>query len=99
MEISEYRDTDGLRRWELLYEGYHLVLLDNAKAPKPYASELLAFKNLRLVWRLSPKQGSGLDQIQDIYISNGKVHAGSFSGWNHEIDYKTGEVLSEYFTK
>ena len=98
MKISEYRDTDGFRRWELLYEGYRLVLLD-AKAPKPYASELLAFKNLRLVWRLGPKQDSNLDHIQDIYISNGKVHAGSFSGWNHEINYKTGEVVREYFTK
>jgi len=43
MEISEYKHTDGVRKWELLYEGVLLVLL-HENTPKPYANQLLAFQ-------------------------------------------------------
>ena len=98
MQITEYRNTDGLRRWELLYEGVQLVLL-NKEAPKPYSSQLLAFKNLALIWQLSPQTKEDYDYIVNIWIKNGEVCAGSFSGYSHKINYKTGEIIETQFTK
>lgn len=98
MIITEYRNTDGLRRWELSYEGINLVLL-NENAPKPYNSELLAFKNLKLVWRLSPVTETEYDHIVNVWVKNSEIYAGSFSGYEHRLNYKTGEVLETKFTK
>ena len=98
MEITEYRNTDGHRQWELSFEGIKLVLL-NEQAPKPYNCELLAFKDLNLIWRLSPQTKTDYDYIVNVWVKNGKVYAGSFSGYDHKLNYKTGEVIETVFTK
>jgi hypothetical protein len=98
MKISEYRHTDGHRRWELSCEGVILVLL-NEDAPVPYNSELLAFSKLKLLWRLSPQTKSDYDYIVNAWIKGGEFYAGSFSGYEHRLDIQTGEVLETRFTK
>jgi len=98
MKISEYRHTDGHRRWELSCEGVILVLL-NEDAPVPYNSELLAFSKLKLLWRLSPQTKSDYDYIVNVWIKGGEFYAGSFSGYEHRLDIQTGEVLETRFTK
>lgn len=97
--FREYRDTDGFRRWELLYEGVFLVLLSE-RAPVPYASELLAFRHdLQLAWRLSPQLGPEKDYIANVWIEEGQLWACSFSGYSHRLDPKTGNALETIFTK
>ena len=99
MTIEEYRHTDGMRRWELLFEGVYLVLLSE-DAPKPYSTQLLAFDGYGpLIWCLSPQTKQVYDYIVNVWVENGAVNAGSFSGFNHKINYKTGEVLESIFTK
>lgn len=98
MEITEYRDTDGYRRFELLYEGIVLVLLDE-NAPKPFNSQLLAFKNLKLIWCLSPKTYENDDHIVNIWIKGKNLYAGSWSGFEHRFNYETGEIYDSRFTK
>lgn len=98
MEITEYRNTDGYRRWEFSYEGIKFVLL-NENAPAPYNSELLAFKNLDLIWRMPPQTKSDNDFIVNIWVKNNEFYAGSFSGFEHRFNYKTGEVIETKFTK
>jgi hypothetical protein len=97
--IKEYRNTDGMRRWELLFEGLYLVLL-NEDAPKPYSSQLLAFDGFgSLLWCLAPKTEQEYDHIANVWVKNGDLYAGSYSGFNHRLDYKTGETLETKFTK
>ena len=97
--IEYYRDTDGLRRWELLYEGIYLVLLKD-DSPEPYNSQLLAFDGLgKFLWSLSPQTKQDYDYIVNVWVTDGFIYAGSFSGFNHKLNYQTGEVVETKFTK
>lgn len=99
MKLKNYRDTDGLRRWELLYEGFYLVLL-NEDAPEPFNSQLLAFEGFGpLIWVVSPETSYNQDYIVNIWFKNGELYAGSFSGYQYKLDYKTGEIIETKFTK
>lgn len=98
MEITEYRHTDGYRRWEFSYEGTTLVLL-NEDAPTPYNSELLAFKNLELAWRMSPQTKADYDYIVNIWVKGTEFYAGAFSGYEHRFNDQTGEIIETKFTK
>lgn len=99
MIISDYRDTDSYRCWELLYEGFYLVLLSE-ESPAPYSSQLLAFRGYgELVWSLSPQTTESYDYIVNVWVKNGDIYAGSFSGFEHRLSYITGEVLDTKFTK
>jgi hypothetical protein len=100
MQIREYRDTDGQRRWELSYEGILLVLL-NDDAPKPWRSQLLGFdgQELKLIWCLSPELGPDNDRITNVWVKGGQVWAHSFSGFTHSLNYRSGQVLESRFTK
>ena len=98
IEISEYKNTDGLRRWEIEHEGVQLVLLEDT-APEPYNSELLGFKGSKLIWRMSPQTKSDYDYIVNVWSKDNVFYAGSFSGFEHIFNYKTGEILETKFTK
>ena len=99
MNISEYSHTDGLRKWELSYEGISLVLLQDS-APKPYANQLLAFEPFgELRWVVNPATQQGHDYIVNVWIENGYLFAGSFSGHNLKINPGNGEILETTFTK
>lgn len=98
MEITEYRNTDGYRRWEFSYEGVILVLL-NENAPKPFNSQLLAFKNLKLIWCLSPQTKAEYDYIVNVWVKDKQFYAGSYSGYEHRFNYQTGEIYETRFTK
>jgi hypothetical protein len=97
MDVREYRDTDRQRRWELLYEGIHLVLLKD-DAPTPWNSQLLAFRDLKLRWVLSPHLPEG-DAIVNVWVKNGQLWAGSWSGYSYRVNCGTGELLETLFTK
>lgn len=98
--IEELRHVDGFKRWEVYYEGMHLVLL-NERAPLPWRSEMLAFDSAtcRLAWKLSPPGKPENDAIVGVAIHNGQLRAFSWSGFSHHLDHKTGQVLDRVFTK
>ena len=92
MSITEYRHTDGLRRWELLYEGIYLVLL-NDKAPVEQSKKLYAFKGMSsLAWELDPLFDEN-DFIVNVWVEKGDLWAGCWRCIDFKINHKTGEVL------
>lgn len=107
MDIRELRDTDGFKKWELLYEDVQLVLFEQQaflpwkQAPLPWRSELLAFDSAtcRLLWKLTPKEGAEKDYITGVWIRDGKLRAASWSCFTYTLDRRTGEVLDCVFTK
>lgn len=96
IEVNEFSDTHGIRRWLLKYEGVHLVLL-NHDAQSPQNRELLAFNIYgKLLWQLEPHAN---DCIIEVIIHNGELIACSHTGLNYKFDYKTGEIIETKFTK
>jgi hypothetical protein len=100
MNMTEYRHLDGVKRWELLFEGMFLVL-PSEEAPEPWRSELLAFepKRLMLAWRLSPQSRANDDYIVNVWVKDCNLWAGSWSGQSFRLNHITGEVLETKFTK
>lgn len=99
MRIAELSDVDTLKRWELLYEDVHLVLL-NDTAPLPFRSELFAFdaSTLNLLWKLTPDRPEE-DSIMSVWIRDGNLFAASWSCLTYCLDRRTGAVLDRKFTK
>jgi hypothetical protein len=98
MNITEYRHTDGFRRWELLYEGIYLVLLTD-EAPVECSRRLYAFDGmLSLIWVLNPVFETN-DFIVNAWIQNGELWAGSWSCTDFKLNYKTGDILAKKQTK
>ena len=99
MQIKEYTDTEGHRRWEMLFEDVCLVLLTDS-AGKPYSSQLLAFDGFgKLIWSVLPNTNLEQDYIVDVWVKDCELYAGSFSGYEYKINYKTGCVLATKFTR
>ena len=99
---KEYRDFDGKRKWELLYEEMFLVIIDN-NIKSSYDVNLLGIdaKDLRVKWAIggeieSTKQYDG---IVNVYIKEKFIWAGTFSGYDLKLDYKTGQILEKKFFK
>jgi hypothetical protein len=98
VETEEYASIQEHSRWELSYEGILLVLLDES-APPPWRQRLLAFKNLRLAWFLDPQLGTERDAIVNVWVVDGQLWAGSWSGFSHRVSHQNGVVLETRFTK
>ncbi|UDM63524.1 hypothetical protein KIJ96_21445 (plasmid) [Pseudoalteromonas piscicida] len=99
MEITEYKHTDGARRWEFSYEGVFLVLLQE-DAPKPYANQLLAFEPFgKLLWVVNPATQQEHDYIINVWVKNGSPYAGSFAGYDLKVNLENGDVIETKFTK
>ena len=98
METEDYASIQQHSRWELSYEGTRLVLLGEP-APLPWRQRLLAFQNLRLAWFLEPQLGAERDAIVNVWVTNGQLWAGSWSGYSHRVNHQNGAVLETRFTK
>lgn len=99
MEISEYKHTDGIRKWELSYEGVFLVLLQE-NAPIPYANQLLAFEPFgKLLWVVNPATKQERDCIVNVWVKHGALYAGSSAGYDLKINPENGDVIETKFTK
>jgi len=99
IHITRYGQTQGLRQWELRYEGIQLVILKR-NSPSPQSKSLLAFKPYGdLIWELKPHTKQESDCIDTVCIRNGDLIACSYSCFNLKIDYKTGEVFETHYTK
>lgn len=56
---------------------------------------------MRVKWSLSGilESRDGYDGIVNVWISDGAVWTGTWSGFQRRIDYRTGEVLEEIVAK
>jgi hypothetical protein len=98
----EYSAFDGLRKWEVLYEDFFLVLLDTGvKRGNDCNLVGIHATDMRVKWSLSGilESRDGYDGIVNVWISGGAVWTGTWSGFQRRIDYRTGEVLEEVFAK
>jgi hypothetical protein len=100
MEISEYKHTDGIRKWELYYKGVFLIFL-HENAPMPYANQLIAFEPFgKLLWVVvNPTTKQEHDYIVNVWIKNGSLYGGSFAGYDLKINPENGDVIETKFTK
>lgn len=99
---QEYRTFDGKRRWELSFEDMVIVILDaGVKLGRDQNLVGIAQDTLRVVWVVggevdSPDQYDG---IVSVSIRDGALWAGTWSGFDYRIDYKTGNILEKNFRK
>ena len=99
---KNYADFDNKRKWELLYENMFLVIIEN-NIKSSLDINLLGIDatSLEVKWEIggiieSKKQYDG---IIDLYIKDGFVHAGTYSGFDLKIDYITGKIIEKVFRK
>jgi hypothetical protein len=98
----EYRSFDGKRRWELLFEGVFLVILDTGvKRGNDHNLVGIDATDLRVRWDVggvldSPEQYDG---IVNVWIADCRLWASTWSGYSLRIDHQSGEIVERLFTK
>lgn len=99
---QEYRNFDGKRKWELLYEDMILVIIDNNVTSSNDINLLgIDSNDLKVKWAIGGLLNSEnqYDGIMNVYIKDNFVHAGTFSGFDLKLNYKTGDVIEKVFLK
>jgi len=99
---KEYRDFDGKRKWELLFEDIYLTVINTGlKTGKDINFLGISIKDLKVKWALGGEldNKNSYDGIVNIWIKNGEVWAGTWSGYSYKINYGTGEILEKKFQK
>lgn len=98
----EYSSFDGQRRWELLFEGVLLVLLDTGvQRGSDHNLVGIDAADLRVRWAVggvvdSPDQYDG---VVTVWIADSQLWAGIWSGYSLRIDHRSGEITERLFTK
>ena len=98
----EYRTFDGKRRWELLFEDMYLVILDTGvERGRDVNLVGVSVADLRVRWEIGgevdgPHQYDGIVQV---WVRNGEIWAGTWSGFTYRLDYRTGEIIERAFSK
>jgi hypothetical protein len=98
----EYRTFDGKRRWELLFDHVFVVILDtDVQRGKDVNLVGIDASELRVKWALggvldSPDQYDG---VVNVWVEEGKLWAGTWSGMAYQFDHRTGEILKQLFRK
>jgi|TARA_R110000772_G_scaffold103344_1_gene204317 hypothetical protein len=99
---KNYADFDSKRKWELIYENMFLVIIDN-NIKLGLDINLLGIDatSLKVKWELGGiiENEKQYDGIVNIYIKDNFVYAGTYSGFDLKIDYKTGKILEKVFRK
>ena len=96
-----YSDVAADVRCELLVDDVHLVIL-NPQQKRGAGANLVGFgPNGELLWRLEPPVRSldSWDGFVNLWIREGKVWAGSWSGFSLRIGPRSGKVVEQLFTK
>jgi hypothetical protein len=98
----EYRSFDGQRRWEVLFEHVFIVILDTGvKRGNDYNLVGIDARSLRVNWALggvldSPDQYDG---IVNVWVEDGRLWAGTWSGFAYQLDHQTGKILKQVWRK
>ncbi|HEX3659188.1 MAG TPA: hypothetical protein VHV55_25590 [Pirellulales bacterium] len=97
-----YASFDGMRQWELLYEGMLLVIL-NTGVERGNDHNLVGISadDMRVKWTLGGVLANSgqYDGVVSVRIEAAQVWVHTWSCFARRIDYRTGEVLEEVFTK
>ncbi len=99
---QEYRNFDRIRKWELLYEDMYLVIIeDNIKSGNDINLLGIDSDDLEVKWAIGGllDSDSQYDGIVNVYIKDKFVHAGTYSGFELKLNYKTGEIIEKVFRK
>ena len=99
---KEHRDFDGKRKWELLFEDFYLTIINTGvKAGKDVNLIGIATKDLKVKWALGGELDckDSYDGIVNVWINKGEIWAGTWSGYNYRINYRTGAVVEKKFEK
>jgi hypothetical protein len=96
----EYKEFDGKKKWELFYEGILLLIFETGKK-RGRDINLLGIEDLKVKWAVGGEidSNSAYDGITNIWVKNGFVWAGTWSGFEYRLDYKTGKICEKHFTK
>jgi hypothetical protein len=99
---KEYCSFDGRRRWELLFEGVRVVILDTG-IERGNDCNLVGVdaSDLHVKWAMGGELNSpdSYDGIVNVWVEGGRLWAGTWSGFAYELDHKTGDVLKRVFRK
>ena len=99
---QDYRNFDGKRKWELLFEDVFLVILDtNKKQGRDINLIGVDIFTLIVKWAVVGEIDSDnqYDGIVNIWIKDGEVWAGTWSGYEYSLNYQTGEIYEKHWRK
>lgn len=99
---QDYRNFDGKRKWELLFEDVFLVILDtNKKQGRDINLIGVDIFTLTVKWAVGGEIDSDnqYDGIVNIWIKDGAVWAGTWSGYEYRLNYQTGEIYEKHWRK
>jgi hypothetical protein len=98
----EYASFDGRRRWELLFEDMHVVILDTGVERGNDCNLVgIAVSDLRVKWAIGGELNSpdSYDGIVKVWVKGGGLWAGTWSGFAYELDHKSGDIVKRVFRK
>jgi len=98
----EYQSFDGQRRWELLFEGVLLVLLDTGvERGSDHNFVGIGISDLRVRWVVGGVIDSAdqYDGIVNVWVIGGQLWASTWSGSSLRIDHQSGAVVERVFSR
>jgi len=99
---KERREFDGKRKWELIFEEFCLTIIDTGvKTGKDINLLGISAEDLKVKWALGGELDckDSYDGIVNVWIKNGEIWVGTWSGYSYRINYRTGEVVEKRFEK
>jgi hypothetical protein len=96
-----YRDVDANVQCELLVDDVHLVIV-KPQQQRGAEVNLLGFRrDGELLWHLAPpgRSPDSWDGFVNLWVCEGQIWAGSWSGFSLRINPRSGEVVEQVFTK
>ena len=99
---KEYREIESQIKWDLLFEDIILAILNpRIKTGKDFNLVGVSTVDLKVKWEL----GGTLDDqdrwdgVVNLWVRDGQVHVGIWSGTEYTIDHRTGQIQETIFTK
>jgi hypothetical protein len=96
-----YEEVTQLIQFELLVDDVRLVIL-RPRRDRGAEANLLGFRpSGEVIWRLPPPTDAPAvwDGSINLWVREGQVWVGSWSGFSLQIDHRTGKVIEQVFTK
>jgi outer membrane protein assembly factor BamB len=99
---KEYRSFDGKRRWELLFEHVFVVILDTGiERGRDFNLVGIDSGDLRVKWVFGGAldSASQYDGVVSVWVEDGRLWAGTWSGMAYQLDHRTGEIQRQVHAK
>src|SRR5690348_783024 len=101
IDEARYQDLGEQIKSQLVVGEIRLVILKPLKRLGPEANLLGFDPSGKLMWQVDPPTQSpaAWDGFVNMWVKDGQVWVGSWSGFDMRIDHWTGEILGTIFTK